>query len=182
MNTCKITDEQIQLWLDNELSHGEHQDLQAEINACPDCQARAERFLETGRELRGLVDASLHNVEPLRAVQAIHQRIDHYRRSSWSKRMRARASDVWAGERRKVVSVMVAAAISAVMGPAVLYLAEQQSVRSVPALQSASPAMASVVVESLEFDGQSRAMIYRPAANTTVIWLESEDRHHEEKF
>jgi len=45
-------------------------------------------------------------------------------------------------------------------------------------LQQGSPALASVVVESLDFDGDNRAVVYRPGSGqTTIIWVEAEDSY-----
>lgn len=169
MTSCKQSEKRLHEWLDGELPEGSPEALEVEshVERCTACGARVEAWRHTGAQLRTLVDDAVGDVEPLRALQRIRTRIAEAEQRSLLNRLQIWWHDLWVFNRRAVAGVAAAAAMGALCAPAVVYLTAERT------WEAASPAMASVVVESLEFDGNAKAVVYRPeGSKTTIIWVE----------
>ena len=177
MSRCALSEQRLQAWLDGELDdagEGGALDIAAHVESCDECLARAERLELMQRELRGLVAASLgdlDDIEPLLAVREIHARLAERRAASWGHRLSVWWTDLLTFHRPVLITAMVAAGVGVLVGPAVaLWHRAQPLSPTHGALASVTP---QVVVESLQFDGDSRAVIYRPeGGKTTIIWVE----------
>ncbi len=170
MKACTISTERLQRWFDGEVTLRD--EVTVHVEQCEHCTAQVATWRRAGEELVQIVDAGVGEVEPLLALRSIRERIAHAEASSPSVWLRNWWQDAWAVRRRALAGVAIAAAAGIVSAPAFVYLLGDVQ------LQQGSPAIASVVVESLEFDGDSRAVVYRPGSGqTTIIWVEAEDSY-----
>ncbi len=172
MTSCKQSEKRLHEWLDGELPEGSPEALEVEshVERCEACSARLEAWSFAGAQLEQLVEEGVGKVEPLRALQKIRARIIEAEERSLLNRASVWLEDLWAFNRRAVAGVAAAAAMGALCAPTVVYLAQDES------WSQPSPAMASVIVESLEFDGTAKAVVYRPeGSSTTIFWVEPSD-------
>lgn len=178
----------------------EREEIERELQRCEVCRQRVEDWHQMSRELRGLIDAGVGKTEPLHLVQRIHEQVAEHAQSSWQRKARTWLGDVWLDkgfplqtrpsdaplaqptQTRAWVVLAAAVLIALVVGPILVRALDATRADSllgsaqgyVAAEGTTSALMASVVVESLEFDGRSRAVVYHPAADTTVIWVDRE--------
>jgi len=177
MSGCNLSEQRLLRWLDGDAKGAD--EIEAHVETCETCAARIDAWRGAGEELRAMVDAGVGDVEPLLAVQRIHERIAHAQESSLVYRARAWWQDLWTFNRRAFAGLAAATVLGVASAPVVIAMLGGPSGDDG---REASPAIASVVVESLEFDGDSRAVVYRPSGDTTIIWVEPEDTHGVEEF
>ena len=168
MTPCKVSEERLQRWFDSGAEP--HHDMALHIHGCAACRQQVDAWQQAGHALRQIVDQGVGEIEPLVAVQAIHARIAAARERSWSARWGMWWQDLWTFNRRAAITFAAAAFLGAVSAPVAIGLMESGGGDS-----SLGPnAISLVVVESLEFDGNARPVVYRPSGATAIIWVEPE--------
>lgn len=170
MTHPKLSPERLQMWLDGELSENEAVELEGRLAHEPEAEALVKSVRAVGDHVREWVDGGMGEVEPLRALQSIRQRIAEEEAASPMARLGRWWHDLWAFNRKALAGVGMAAALGAASAPGLMYWLGG------PSSQGTAP-MASVVVESLEFSGNATAMVYRPTDSaTTIIWVEPNEK------
>lgn len=170
MKACSISTERLQRWFDGEVTRRD--EVTVHVEQCEHCTAQVASWRHAGEQLAQIVDDGVGEVEPLLALRSIRERIADAEARSPSVWLRNWWQDAWAAKRRAMAGVAIAVAAGIVTAPAFVYWLGNAE------LQQGGPAIASVVVESLEFDGDSRAVVYRPGSGqTTIIWVEAEDSY-----
>lgn len=170
MKGCSLSSERLQRWFDGEAKLRD--EITVHVEQCEHCTTQVALFRRAGEQLVQIVDDGVGEVDPLLALRSIRERIAHAEASSPSAWLRRWCQDAWVARRRAVAGVAIAAAAGVVTAPAFVYWLGSTE------FQQGDPAIASVVVESLEFDGDSRAVVYRPGSGqTTIIWVEAEDSY-----
>jgi len=174
---CGISKEQLHAWADGEA--GELSDKIAQhVATCEVCAQEVEVATRTGKILRHMVNQGVGPVEPLVALQGIRHRIEHNEQRAPMARLLAWWDDLWAFNRRAVVGVAMAVALGALVAPGVVWLADSQTSDRMPAELGSDPTMASVVVESVEIEGNAKTVVYQPqGSSTAVIWIDTRESY-----
>jgi len=166
MSVCKFSEERLQRWMDG-YAADDAPVVEAHVEECADCAADVAAWRAAGEALREHFTNELDDIDPLRAAQAIHRRIEEARRQSPIARLRAWWGDVWAFHRQAVLGVAVAAALGAVVAPTVIILAKSYTGAGYRGEYAA------VELESMEYDGNATAAVFHSDdGNTTLIWIE----------
>ncbi len=163
-------------FFDGELNAAQEREVQVHLLSCAHCAAQLHLWNGIGDGVRDDIDLGLETLEPLVALQRIRA-------------MREESPTLWQDLRQRFMAygeavrprfwVMAAVAL---MLPIPLLLntvmhngADQSRSGDISGLapNEAIGTLASVTIESLEFDGNSRAVVYRPrGSKTTIIWVE----------
>jgi anti-sigma factor RsiW len=143
--------------------------VEAHLQGCVSCRRQVDAWRTAGEALRDVVDSGVGEVEPLLALQQIRARIACRQQSPWIWRLGAWWRDLWTFNRAAVYGVAAATALGAVSAPLFLYLFGSAD-------NGTGPSVAAVVVESLEYGGESKAVVFRPEnSSTAIIWVEPQD-------
>lgn len=161
----QVSSDLLQMWMDGEVGK-----RSAEVRDYVDNSPAASRELVEWRrsadELRDLVDRGIGEVEPLEALRAIRARVEDRQRRSVVGRVTSWWNELWMFERRRVGGVIAATAVGALCAPALVWWIGTTSAPT-------QPAMAAVVVESLEVGNDAKAVVYEGGnGTTTLIWVE----------
>jgi anti-sigma factor RsiW len=172
MESCKITDEALWEHLDGVSPTLNDAGLAEHVRACTSCSARVAAAQAAKERLRHVIDGALGEVEPLRALGAIRARISAVEQGSLSARLKAMWQDLWTFNRRAVAGVVMAMGLGALSAPAVVLWSAEGG-----GFSGRDDRLAAVQIESLEYDGAARAVVYKPDhGTTTLIWLEPDTR------
>ena len=170
---CGLSENELQMWFDGEAKR-QDAEIRRHVDSCQLCTQRLEGWQRSADGLRDAVDRGIGDVEPLVALQKIRQRIRHEEQASTWHQLRTWWADLWTFDRRLVASLSIAAALGALCAPGVVFWLRDTELGT-----SSGARMASVVVESMEFDG-ARAAVYQPeGSKTTIIWWEPENNNRE---
>ncbi len=174
MSGCNFPEELLHAFLDGEAgAHGER--VEAHLRSCDSCSQRLAAARDSAESLRQLIDDAVGQVEPLEALRGIRQRIEARARLSLAARLSSFWDDLWAYHRRAVAGVMVAASLGALTAPAVVLWARRTIQQG-----GAGASFASVMIESMEWDGETQAVVYTSEdSHTTLIWVTPDDADHE---
>lgn len=172
---CKssFSEERLMQFFDGEASAEVEREVQTHLRACAPCAEQVRRWDGIGDGLRDDIDFGVESVEPLLALQCIRAVICRPT-SAWQRvGQRLLSMPLLQGgiSLFRPWSLAAGAALLLVVVPLPLLLL------GIPLSSAdhatAGDALAAVTIESLEFDGNSRPVVYRPAdGNTTIIWVE----------
>jgi hypothetical protein len=155
----------LQMWFDGEKKDT---DLDVHIQTCRVCRQEVETWSAWSECLEQSIQAQVAGVEPLEALQKIRQCIAHQDRESIFKRGVRRLQVLWFGHKRLALGIALSVILGIVSVPISDYASTKETSDEVP--------LASVVVESLEVEGNAEAVVYRPeGGSTTVIWTQADD-------
>lgn len=153
------------------------QEISVHVAQCPHCTAELAMHKASAQKLVTLVDRGVGEVDPLAALAKIHARVRQNAEQSFFHKVRAGWEDLITYHKKAVWGVAVAAALGALASPAVVLWAN----RTVQNGGSGS-AFASVVIESMQVEGNTRTVVYQGESSaTTLIWVEPNDagsRYH----
>jgi hypothetical protein len=172
MSACGYSRELLSAWIDGEAG-GRAAEIERHVRACQSCSDAVREARESSEILRELVDAGVGEIEPLVALRAIRERIALHEGRSLVRRLTDGWADLWAYHRGAVAGVMVAAGLGALSAPAVVLWASRAVHEG-----GASASLASVVIESMEWEGDAQAVVYTSASSsTTLIWVANDGDH-----
>ena len=181
MTDRKITDEMLHAYADGEA--GEYTaEIERALESCALSRAEVESVRITGEYLRDVVAEGVPEVEPLRALQSIRERIEQEEASSMKSRWASFWEGIFTSPRQMVLGFACAAALGAVVAPAALWLMGSDGIGSHTATDG-QPQTASVVVESVEIEGNAKTVVFQPqGSDTAVIWIDAGEEVYEEEF
>ena len=181
MTDRKIPDEMLHAYADGEAGEATGE-IEKELETCAQSRAEVESVRITGEYLRDMVTQGVPEVEPLRALQSIRERIEQEEAKSVKSRWATFWEGVFASPRQVALGFACAAALGAVVAPAALWLMGTGGIDG----QSATDGQlqtASVVVESVEIEGNAKTVVFQPqGSNTAVIWIDAGEDIYEEEF
>jgi anti-sigma factor RsiW len=181
MTDRKISDEMLHAYADGEAGEATGE-IEKELETCAQSRAEVESLRITGEYLREMVAQGVPEVEPLRALQSIRERIEQEEAKSVKSRWAAFWEGVFASPRQMVLGFACAAALGAVVAPAALWLMGTGGIDG-QSTTDGQPQTASVVVESVEIEGNAKTVVFQPqGSNTAVIWIDAGEEIYEGEF
>ena len=175
MDRCDMSDELLHAWADGEA--GEMTDSVAEhVAHCSLCAEKVNAATRTGKLLRGMLQQELGSVEPLMALQEIRDRIDKNEQATLPGRFQSWWDGLWASQSNRFAGLAVAMAVGAIAGPLVVWFVG--ALQDNPTSRDATNPIqaASVVVESVEIEGNAKTVVYQPqGSSTAVVWIDAQE-------
>ncbi len=136
----------------------------------------------TGEYLRDIVTQGVPQVEPLRALQSIRERIEQEEAKSAKSRWTSFWEGIFTSPRQMALGFACAAALGAVVAPAALWLMSTDAIDT-HTTTDGQPQTASVVVESVEIEGNAKTVVFQPqGSDTAVIWIDAGEEVYEEEL
>lgn len=170
----RVSEEELMAWMDGELE-GDRQALLTEhISQCSHCEDQLVTWQTATSLFQRHVDDVFGEEDPmehLMALRDIRARIDADAQRSLGGRLQNLWSKIWPEHRHAALAFSTAAVmVLAIASPFTGFHGSSEHGNT--GLQP-SPELALVTVESLEFDVNSKAMVYKPnGGSTTIIWVE----------
>ena len=181
MTDQKITDEMLHAYADGEAGE-KTAEIEKALESCALSRAEVESVRITGEYLRDVVAQGVPEVEPLRALQSIRERIEQEEAKSVKSRWSAFWEGIFTSPRQMALGFACAAALGAVVAPAALWLMGSDGIGNHSATDG-QPQTASVVVESVEIEGNAKTVVFQPqGSDTAVIWIDAGEEVYEEEF
>lgn len=181
MSDRKFSDEMLHSYADGEAGHEAHA-IEQELNNCGESMAEVESVRITGEYLRDMVSDGVPQVEPLRALQSIRARIEEAESQSAKSKWAKYWDGFFSSPKKVVLGFAVAAAMGAVVAPAALWLLSAGGIDG-ETMANGQPQTASVVVESVEIEGNAKTVVFQPQdSDTAVIWIDVGEDVYEEEF
>ena len=156
--------------IDEELSPGQHKEVQAHLDTCPDCQADLEQLCSLSQafgELRALmptadVEAGVADVRARIAADRHAPGLVEHLQVWWHELVTFHRPLVYAG----VLAVVLALAV-----PLAWLITADQANRAISVAPQIT--VAPSMVESIEYGGESVIIMQDPGTGNTIIWLQS---------
>jgi anti-sigma factor RsiW len=181
MSDRKFSDELLHAYADGEAGEATAE-IEQELLNCAQSQAEVDSVRITGEYLRDIVSQGVPEVEPLRALQSIRERIEQEEAKSAKSRWTSFWEGIFASPRQMALGFACAAALGAVVAPAALWLMGTDGIDNYTATDG-QPQTASVVVESVEIEGNAKTVVFQPqGSDTAVIWIDAGEEVYEEEF
>ena len=118
----------------------------------------------------------------VRALQSIRERIEQEEANSMKSKWTSFWENIFTSPRQMVLGFACAAALGAVVAPAALWLMGSDGIGN-HAATDGQPQTASVVVESVEIEGNAKTVVFQPqGSDTAVIWIDAGEEVYEEEF
>lgn len=166
MNACHFDPQLLMAWMDGQAGL-RAQEARTHFDGCEQCQAQVEEWKQAGAHLQKHIDEELGAVDPLRGLQKIRQRISSADNARLTIRLQTWFDDLWLFQRQALKGVAIAFALGILSAPAVLWWIKSASPGS------ARAEIASVVLESMEFEATAQPVVLHDQQNTvTLIWME----------
>jgi len=162
MTRCTFSPELLLALADGEV-HKRAAEAAAHVRGCAQCRLEVAALQESAAALRETVDRAIGEVDVERAAVQIRARVEAaQQRSVWHK-LALGWQELWAFHRRSAAGVALAMALGALSAPVVVLWAARHS----------GSELAGVVIESIEWENDARAVVYRfDGGATTLIWME----------
>ena len=181
MTDKRFSDEMLHAYADGEAGEA-HDAIEQELAQCALSREEVESVRITGEYLRDMVSQGVPEVEPLRALQSIRARIEEAESRSAKSRWERFWQDFFASPKKIAMGLACAAALGAVVAPGALWLLSGDGIDGGAAV-SGQPQTASVVVESVEIEGNAKTVVFQPqGSDTAVIWIDAGEEIYEEEF
>ncbi len=169
---CKeVKVEKLMAWMDDELPTYEATAIEEHVGSCQSCEDQVVAWQTAAGIFCDMVDAGVGEVEPLIALQQIRHRIAEIEENSWAAKFQRFKETIWPEYRHLALGFSAAAIVLLSLTPN--FTGGWDNSENLSESSGQPVELAMVTVESLEFDVNSKAVIYKPnGGTTTIIWVE----------